>query len=446
MLDPKYYQELFSELESGLKKRGFDPSVISEVGALSSQRKAAIHEVESLKSVRNTVTAEVATLKQKAKSDPVSAKLAEEKVIQSREIGDKIKGLDTKLKEIEERLKGLALSIPNLPHESVPVGKDLTSNKEVRKWGEIKSFSFTPKDHVSMGESLGVLDFERAGKISGARFSLYMGAGAALERALIQFMLDLHTEQHGYTEVIPPFLVSRESMTGTGQLPKFEQDLFKTSVAERDLYLIPTSEVPLTNIHAREIIETGKLPKYFAAYSPCFRSEAGSYGKDTRGLIRLHQFQKVEMVKITDAETSFDELEKMVTNAERVLQLLELPYRVLLLCSGDMGFSSTKTYDLEVWLPSAKEYREISSCSNCGDFQARRAEIKYRPSATDKPKFAHTLNGSGLAVGRTFLAILENHQTEKGEVRIPTPLHRYLEGKKGFKKVGNDLYMIPVIE
>lgn len=446
MLDPKYYQEAFGELESGLKKRGFDSQFVSSLSELSKSRKALIHETETLKSERNQVTAKVAELKPKSKSDPSLAKEADAMVLRSREIGEKIKSLDAKLKEVEQSLKDLAQSIPNLPDASVPVGADLTGNKEVRKWGTPKSFSFQPKDHVSMGESLGILDFERAGKISGARFSLYMGPGAALERALIQFMLDLHTEEHGYTEVIPPFLVSRESMTGTGQLPKFEQDLFKTAVADRDLYLIPTSEVPLTNIHAREILEPAQMPKYFTAYSPCFRSEAGSYGKDTRGLIRLHQFQKVELVKLTSQETSFEELEKMVSNAERVLQLLELPYRVMLLCSGDMGFSATKTYDLEVWLPSAQEYREISSCSNCGDFQARRAEIKYRSAAGEKPKFVHTLNGSGLAVGRTFLAILENHQTESGEIKIPAPLYRYLEGKKGFKKRGNDLYMTAQID
>ncbi|MCM0604847.1 MAG: serine--tRNA ligase [Xanthomonadaceae bacterium] len=446
MLDPKYYQESFSELEIGLKKRGFDSKFVSNLSEISKTRKALIQEAEALKSERNQVTAKVAELKSKAKSDPAITKEADAMVLRSREIGDKIKIADAKLKEVEFSLKDLALAIPNLPQESVPVGADLTSNKEVRKWGAPGKFSFEPKDHVALGESLRVLDFERAGKISGARFSLYMGSGASLERALIQFMLDLHTEIHGYTEVIPPFLVSRESMMGTGQLPKFEQDLFKTSVADRDLYLIPTSEVPLTNIHAREILEPNQVPKYFTAYSPCFRSEAGSYGKDTRGLIRLHQFQKVELVKITNQESSLDELEKMVSNAEKVLQMLELPYRVMLLCSGDMGFSATKTYDLEVWLPSSKEYREISSCSNCGDFQARRAEIKYRSAAGEKPKFAHTLNGSGLAVGRTFVAILENHQTESGEIKIPAPLHRYLDGKKGFKKNGNDLYMTRQID
>lgn len=442
MLDPRYFQEALSELEAGLKKRNFDGTFIKQISELASQRKSLIHETETLKAQRNAATQEIAQLKMKAKTDPVIAKTAEEKVAASRVLGDRIKEIDSNLKVVEEKLKDLALGIPNLPHESVPLGKGAEDNQEARRWGEPKKPSFAPKDHVSIGEELGILDFERAGKIAGARFSLYLGAGAALERALIQFMLDLHTQEHGYYEVIPPFLVTREAMTGTGQLPKFEQDLFKTSVADRDLFLIPTSEVPLTNMVAREIIDAGKLPYYFTAYSPCFRSEAGSYGKDTRGLIRLHQFQKVEMVKITSAETSFDELESMVKNAEKVLQLLELPYRVMLLCAGDMGFGATKTYDLEVWLPSANEYREISSCSNCGDFQARRAEIRYRPEAQAKPKIAHTLNGSGLAVGRTFLAILENHQNDKGEVRIPTPLHSYLDGKKGFEKRGSELYLV----
>jgi seryl-tRNA synthetase len=281
---------------------------------------------------------------------------------------------------------------------------------------------------------LGILDFERAGKISGARFSLSLGAAASLERALIQLMLDLHTRQHGYREAIPPFLVSRAAMTGTGQLPKFEEDAFKTGMADRELFLIPTSEVPLTNIYREEILPPGALPQYFTSYSPCFRSEAGSYGKDTRGLIRQHQFQKVELVKIVEPQTSAEEHEKMVANAEKVLQILELPYRTMLLCTGDMGFSATKTYDLEVWLPAQNTYREISSCSNCGDFQARRAGIRFRAQAEGKPQFAHTLNGSGLAVGRTFVAILENYQEADGSVRVPKALNRYLEGAPGFEQ------------
>ncbi|NDD93116.1 serine--tRNA ligase, partial [bacterium] len=295
--------------------------------------------------------------------------------------------------------------------------------------------------HVALGESMGILDFERAGKLSGARFSIYLGAGAALERALIQFMLDVHTREHGYREVIPPFMVNRASMTGTGQLPKFEEDLFKTGTADRELFLIPTSEVPLTNIYREEILDQKSMPALFTAYSPCFRSEAGSYGKDTRGLIRQHQFQKVELVKICEPEKSYDELEKMTANAERVLQLLGLPYRTMALCSGDMGFSAAKTYDIEVWLPAQETYREISSCSNCEDFQARRAQIRYRAEAQGKPRFVHTLNGSGLAVGRTFIAILENYQDEKGRIEIPEALHRYLDGAPGFVREGSRLWM-----
>lgn len=441
MLDPALFQDKFPELEAGLSRRNFDISALEKLKVLSQSRKSTIQSVEKLKAQRNAVSQEIARLKAKAKTDPAAATEAEKKVTAMRVVGDEIKSLDQRLSENEEQLKVLSLGIPNIPHASVPFGKDADGNIEARRWGTPAKPAFTPKDHVELAEKLRIVDFERAGKISGARFSLYLGAGAALERALIQFMLDLHTRDHGYQEVIPPFLVTRETMTGTGQLPKFEEDLFKTSVADRELFLIPTSEVPLTNIHAREIIDPDQLPFYYTAYSPCFRSEAGSYGRDTRGLIRLHQFQKVELVKITSAETSYDELEKMVANAEKVLQLLELPYRVMLLCTGDMGFSASKTYDLEVWLPSQGQYREISSCSNCEDFQARRAEIRYRPEPQAKPKLAHTLNGSGLAVGRTFVAILENFQNEKGEVRIPRALHRYLEGAPGFEKRGTELWI-----
>lgn len=442
MIDLGLFQERIGELEAGLKKRNFDPSGLSRAKELAQLRKTQIHAVEKLKAQRNAVSQEIAQLKAKAKSDPAAAKAADEKVTAMRAVGDEIKALDQKLAENEEELKKLALSVPNLPHASVPEGKSAEQNVEARKWGEPIRHAFPSKDHVEIGEKLGILDFERAGKLSGARFSLYRGAGATLERALIQFMLDLHTRQHGYEEVIPPFLVNRETMTGTGQLPKFEEDLFKTGVADRELFLIPTSEVPLTNIYAREIIEPGRLPFRFTAYSPCFRSEAGSYGRDTRGLIRVHQFQKVELVKITEAEKSYEELEAMVANAEKVLQLLELPYRTMLLCGGDMGFSAAKTYDLEVWLPSQAAYREISSCSNCEDFQARRAEIRYRLEPQGKPKLAHTLNGSGLAVGRTFVAILENFQNEKGEVRIPKALHPYLRDAKGFEERGQELWLV----
>jgi seryl-tRNA synthetase len=447
MLDAAYFQEKLPLLQEAMKRRRGDSALIAKLGQLSSSRKEIITEGEKLKAQRNAVSQEIAQLKAKAKSDPSAAKAADEKVAAMRAVGDRIKELDEKLKATEEELQGIALGIPNIPHTSVPEGAGAEGNVEARKWGTPRAFDFEPKDHVELGEKLGIIDFERASKLSGARFALYLGAGAALERALIQFMLDLHTRQHGYREVIPPFMVNRATMTGTGQLPKFEEDLFKTHVGDekkgeaRELFLIPTSEVPLTNIHREEILDPGKLPLYLTAYSPCFRSEAGSYGKDTRGLIRQHQFQKVELVKIVEPEKSYEELEGMVKNAEKVLQLLELPYRVMALCTGDMGFSASKTYDLEVWLPAQKSYREISSCSNCEDFQARRAQIRYRAEAQGKPRLAHTLNGSGLAVGRTFIAILENYQDKDGSIRIPKALHRYLDGAPGFVKSGDELWI-----
>ncbi|MFN7685863.1 MAG: serine--tRNA ligase [Oligoflexia bacterium] len=442
MLDSKFFGESLGELETALKRRNADPALLGSLSELSRERKALIHQVDLLKARRNQASQEIAQLKSRAKSDPAAAAEAERRVVETRAVGDEIKGLEARLTEVEARFSDVGLRIPNIPHASVPQGTGAEQNQEVRRWGEPRKFSFTPKDHVSIGEGLGILDFERAGKISGARFALYMGAGATLERALIQFMLDLHTREHGYREVIPPFMVNRDSMTGTGQLPKFEEDLFKTGTSDRELFLIPTSEVPLTNVYRNEIIEAGALPHHLTAYSPCFRSEAGSYGKDTRGLIRQHQFQKVELVKICEPEQSYDELEKMAAHAERVLQLLGLPYRTMLLCTGDMGFSAAKTYDLEVWLPAQGAYREISSCSNCEDFQARRAQIRYRPEPQAKPRLAHTLNGSGLAVGRTFLAILENYQDENGRVEIPSPLHRYLDGAPGFVREGAKLWMV----
>lgn len=442
MLDPRLFVDQIEILEKGLAKKHFPSEEISKIVASSKRRKELIQETERLKAQRNAGSQQVGQLKAKAKTDPAAGAQADKLMAEMREIGDRAKLLDDELKLVQERLDDMSLRLPNLPHESVPVGGGAEENREVRKWGEPRKFAFAPKDHVALGEGLGIIDFERAAKISGARFAIYRGAGARLERALIQFMLDLHTREHGYEEIIPPFLVSRKALTGTGQLPKFEDDLFKTSVGERELFLIPTSEVPLTNIAADEILEPGKLPMYLTAYSPCFRSEAGSYGKDVRGLVRQHQFQKVELVKIVDEATSFDELEKMTKNAERVLELLGLSYRTMLLCGGDMGFGAAKTYDLEVWLPAQDTYREISSCSNCGDFQARRAQIRYRAEAGGKPKLAHTLNGSGLAVGRTFVAILENGQNEKGEVRIPEALHKYVEGARGFEKRGPELWMV----
>jgi seryl-tRNA synthetase len=441
MLDPKYFGEAVGELEAGLKRRNADPALVTRIAELSKSRKALIMQGDSLKAKRNQASQEIGALKAKSKTDPAAAAEAERRMVETRAIGDEIKAIDAKLAEVDGEFTNLGLRIPNIPHASVPNGAGAEDNVEARRWGAPRQFSFQPLDHVTLGEKLGILDFERAGKLSGARFTLYLGAGATLERALIQFMLDLHTRQHGYREVIPPFMVNRESMTGTGQLPKFEEDLFKTGTADRELFLIPTSEVPLTNIYRDEIIEHGKLPYYLTAYSPCFRSEAGSYGKDTRGLIRQHQFQKVELVKIVEPEKSYEELEKMTANAEKVLQLLGLPYRTMALCTGDMGFSAAKTYDIEVWLPAQNTYREISSCSNCEDFQARRAQIRYRPEAQGKPRLAHTLNGSGLAVGRTFIAILENYQDEKGRVEIPEPLHRYIEGAPGFVREGSKIWL-----
>ncbi|MFZ9595968.1 MAG: serine--tRNA ligase [Bdellovibrionia bacterium] len=441
MLDSRYFQENIGLLEKALKRRNASSELLTQLRELSTRRVQLIQETEAQRAQRNAVTQEIAKLKAKAKADPQAAALAETKVLASRELGEQIKALEENLKLAEDKLQELALGIPNIPHESVPDGVDSAGNQEVRRWGIPTDLGFPAKEHVELGERLGILDFERATKLSGARFTVYLGAAAALERALIQFMLDLHTREHGYQEVIPPFLVNRASLVGTGNLPKFEEDLFKTAVADRELFLIPTSEVPLTNIYRNEILDRSAMPVYFTAYSPCFRSEAGSYGKDTRGLIRQHQFQKVEMVKLTEPSQSYAELEKMVANAEKVLQLLGLPYRVLLLCSGDMGFQSAKTYDLEVWLPGQKAYREISSCSNCEDFQARRAQIRYRLDPQSKPQLVHTLNGSGLAVGRTLIAILENYQNEQGDVRIPPVLHRYLDGAPGFVREGQDLWI-----
>ncbi len=442
MLDARFFQEDSAELEKALQRRNADPALIQRLNELAKSRKHLIQRTETLKAQRNKASQEIAQLKAKAKSNPSVATEAERRISEMKEVGDQIKALDTELAQVEDQLSYESYRIPNIPHSSVPDGISSAANVEVRKWGSSPTFEFEPKDHIALGERLGVLDFERASKLSGARFALYFGAGAALERALIQFMLDLHTREHGYQEVIPPFLVNRDTMTGTGQLPKFEQDLFKTGVEERELFLVPTAEVPLTNIFSNEILEPGRLPVYFTAYSPCFRSEAGSYGKDTRGLIRQHQFQKVELVKFVEPEKSYDELEAMVKNAERVLQLLELPYRVMLLCSGDMGFGAAKTYDLEVWLPAQRAYREISSCSNCEDFQARRAKIRFRQEAQGKPRFAHTLNGSGLAAGRTFIAILENFQDKEGNIQIPKVLHRYLEGAPGFSRRGAELWIL----
>ena len=416
MLDMKFVRENPEAVLAGLQKRG-SALTLDDFLALEKKRREVLTEVEALKSRRNTVSQEISRLK-KAKED------AEALILEMRSVGEKISELDETVRQVETELKEILLSIPNLPHASVPVGRDEADNPEVRRVGEVPSFAFEPKAHWDLGEDLGILDFERGAKVTGARFTFYLGLGARLERALINFMLDVHTREHGYTEFFPPFIANKESMTGTGQLPKFAEDMFK--LEGLDYYLIPTAEVPITNLHRGEILDAKDLPRYYTAYSACFRAEAGSAGRDTRGIIRQHQFNKVEMVKFCLPENSYDELEKLVGNAERILQLLELPYRVITLCSGDIGFSSAKTYDLEVWLPSFNTYREISSCSNFEDFQARRADIKFRRDAKSKPEYVHTLNGSGLAIGRTVAAILENYQQADGSVLVPKVLRAFM--------------------
>ncbi|MFQ5586306.1 MAG: serine--tRNA ligase [Thermodesulfobacteriota bacterium] len=418
MIDIKYLREHLEEVERALAARGGD-GALSEFRGLDEERRRALREVEELKGRRNAISEEIGRLK-KEKGD-CSHLLSD-----SKELAAKIKELDEAASKKSDALTSLMLTIPNIPHPSVPVGADSSENQEVRVWGEVPDFDFEPQEHTEIGERLGILDLERAGKVAGARFAFSKGAGAAMERALINFMLDLHTTAHGYTELLPPFMVHRECMTGTGQLPKFEEDLFK--IEGWDHFLIPTAEVPVTNVHREEILREEELPLSYAAYTPCFRKEAGSYGKDVKGIIRQHQFNKVELVKFTTSESSYIELERLTSDAEKVLQLLELPYRVVTLCTGDLGFSAAKTYDIEVWLPSQGKYREISSCSNFEDFQARRANIRYRPGGGGKPRFVHTLNGSGLAVGRTVVAILENYQQEDGSVLIPPALRRYMGG------------------
>jgi len=418
MLDIKQIKNDLDTVKKGMEKRGARID-FSDFLEKEEKRKALLVEIEELRHQRNTASDDIARMK-KAGEDATAS------IDQMRTVSERIKTLDKDLSEIESTIQDFLITLPNLPHDDVPKGKDDTENRLEKTWGTPKPFDFPVKDHADIGEDLGILDLARATKLAGSRFPLYLGAGARLERALINFMLDIHTGEHGYKEAIPPFLVNRATMTGTGQLPKFEEDLFKLD--GWDYYLIPTSEVPVTNIYAREILDEEQLPVKFTAYTPCFRSEAGSYGKDTKGLIRQHQFNKVEMVKITSPDTSFDELESLLANAETILQRLELPYQVVTLCTGDLGFSATKTYDIEVWMPGQDKYREISSCSNCLDFQARRANIKYRPKSSKKPEFCHTLNGSGLAVGRTFAAILENYQQADGSVKIPDALVPYMGG------------------
>jgi seryl-tRNA synthetase len=416
MLDIKFVRENLDRVAQMLKDRRIDMD-LQPFRELDEKRRGLLREVEELKHRRNQASEEVSRLKRE-KAD-ASALIEEMK-----EVSQRIKALDQELVSIEEEFKAILYLIPNMPHETVPVGADESANPVVKAWGEPPVFDFEPKAHWDIGESLGILDFERAAKITGARFAIYWGLGAALERALISFMLDVHTRRHGYTEVLPPFMVNRTAMTGTGQLPKFEQDLFK--LEGWDYYLIPTAEVPVTNLHMNEVLDEQELPKYYTAYTPCFRSEAGSYGKDTRGLIRQHQFNKVELVKLVKPEDSYDELERLLQDAETILQELGLHYRVVTLCTGDLGFSAAKTYDIEVWLPGQNAYREISSCSNFEDFQARRANLRFRRKGKNRTELLHTLNGSGLAVGRTLVAVLENFQQADGSVAIPPALRRFM--------------------
>jgi seryl-tRNA synthetase len=424
MLDAKYIREHIDEVRKKLGLRGQAIS-LDQFVLIDGERRKTIQEWERLRALQKKVSDEVSKRKKEGKD-------ASELISEMKKVSQEMKELDAIVQEKEKALQDFLLMVPNLPHESVPKGMDSSENAEVRRWGEIPEFGFEPKPHWDLGEELGILDFKCGAKIAGARFTLYWDLGAKLERALINFMLDLHTREHGYREVLPPFMVNRVTMTGTGQLPKFEEELFK--VEGTDYFLIPTAEVPVTNIHQDEVLEENILPLYYTAYTPCFRKEAGSYGKDTRGLIRQHQFNKVELVKFTKPEHSYDELEKLLSNAEEVLKRLKLPYRVVNLCSGDLGFSASKTYDIEVWLPGEDTFKEISSCSNFEDFQARRAKIRYRISGKSKTEYVHTLNGSGLAVGRTLVAILENYQQADGSVVIPEVLRPYLYGVERIEK------------
>jgi len=422
MLDPTFVRDHLDRVRAGLAARGMDASrELDTLAALDQKRRQMIPQVEGLKRDQNASGEAVARAK-KAGEDVSHIFEA------NKQRGQTIKGLEAELETLEQERQAILDILPNLPHASVPVGRSAADNVEVRAWGERRVFDFTPKAHWDSGPELGIIDFERATRVSGSRFAFLMGDGAKLERALINFMLELHSTHHGYTEVEPPFLVSGSTLYGTGQLPKFGPDLFKIA-GEWDLYLIPTAEVPVTNLYRGEILDGRQLPLKYTAYTPCFRSEAGSYGSDVRGLIRQHQFDKVELVKFATPNTSYDELDALTANAERVLQLLQLPYRTMALCTGDMGFSASKTYDIEVWLPSQQTYREISSCSNCEAFQARRANIRFRPDGTGKAEYVHTLNGSGLAVGRTLIAVLENYQQADGTVIIPEALRPYMGGR-----------------
>ncbi|TMW69909.1 serine--tRNA ligase [Alteribacter natronophilus] len=421
MLDVKMLRKDFEGIREKLSKRNEDISALDKFEELDVTRRELIQKTEELKARRNTVSQEISQLKREKKD-------ADSLIKEMKEVSATVKELDEKLRTVDEELDTLLLNLPNIPHDSVPVGADEEDNQEARKWGQVRDFGFEPKPHWDLATELGILDFERASKVTGSRFVFYKGAGARLERALINFMMDLHEDEHGYTEVMPPYMVNRDSMTGTGQLPKFEEDAFK--IREEDYFLIPTAEVPVTNMHRDEILSENDLPAAYTAYSACFRSEAGSAGRDTRGLIRQHQFNKVELVRFVKPEESYEQLELLTSHAEKVLQLLELPYRVMDMCTGDLGFTAAKKYDIEVWIPSYGTYREISSCSNFEAFQARRANIRYRPEEKGKTDFVHTLNGSGLAVGRTVAAILENYQQEDGTVRVPEVLRPYMGGKE----------------
>lgn len=423
MLEIKYVRQNLSEVQNALAKRG-KTADLSTFEKTDSLRRTLLVEIEELRHRRNVVSEDIA-VKKKSGED------AEPLVLEMREVSSRIKHLDQLLAENEQTLQGILMSLPNIPHVSVPIGQDESDNQPIRQIGKPPVFDSEPQPHWTLGENLKILDFERAAKITGARFPLYMGLGARLERALINFMLDIHTMEHGFMETLPPFIVNRDSMTGTGQLPKFEEDLFK--LEGRDYFLIPTAEVPVTNIHRGEILNESDLPIKYTAYTPCFRSEAGSYGRDTKGLIRQHQFNKIELVKFVTPESSYDELETLLNAAETILQRLELPYRVVTLCSGDLGFSAAKTYDIEVWMPSQGVYREISSCSNFEDFQARRSNIRFRRTGQKGTELVHTLNGSGLAVGRTLAAIMENCQQPDGSILIPAALQPYMRGLERIK-------------
>lgn len=427
MLDLNFVRENLEEVKKALIRRNFPTTSLEKFVALDAERRRVIGEADKINQTRNASSKEIGALVQAGKRDAAETKKAEVADLKAKQTE-----FEQRRTEAENEMHELLAGLPNIPNSDVPVGVDENANVEIRRWGTPQEFEFEPQDHVDLGEALGILDLERATKIAGSRFAILNGAGARLERALVNFMLDVHTTEHGYTETLPPFIVNRNALFGTNQLPKFEDELFHLK-DDRGFALIPTAEVPVTNYHAGEILDARDLPKYFTAYTPCFRSEAGSYGKDTRGLIRQHQFDKVELVKLSLPENSAEEHEKLTANAERILQLLGLPYRTVVLSTGDMGFGAAKTYDIEVWIPSQKTFREISSCSNCGDFQARRMNLRFRRGGGAKPEFVHTLNGSGLAVGRTWIAILENYQQADGSILIPEILQSYMNGLEKIK-------------